>query len=71
MGAPTTTDWVGTAKGKGTAVVKILTTPPGSTDKKNVGSLTVIVGGYSPRTPHPNARQSRSQQGTGLTICGY
>ncbi|MCX6431583.1 MAG: protease inhibitor I42 family protein [Actinobacteria bacterium] len=44
MGAPTTTDWVVTAKGKGTAVVKILTTPPGSTDKKKVGSLTVIVG---------------------------
>lgn len=43
MGAPGTTTWIVTAKAKGTAVVKFLTTPPGGGAKKSVGSLTVIV----------------------------
>lgn len=43
LGAPTTTDWVVTATSRGTAVVKILSTPPGSTKASVVGSLTVIV----------------------------
>lgn len=43
IGAPTTTDWVVTAKSRGTAVVKILSTPPGGTKASVVGSLTVIV----------------------------
>ena len=42
LGAPTTTDWVITAKAKGTAVVKFLSTPPGGKPSV-VGSLTVIV----------------------------
>jgi len=43
IGAPTTTDWVVTAKSRGTAVVKILSTPPGGTTASVVGSLRVIV----------------------------
>jgi len=43
IGAPTTTDWVVTAVSRGTAVVKILSTPPGGTTPSVVGSLTVIV----------------------------
>ena len=43
IGAPTTTDWVVTATSRGTAVVKILSTPPGGTKASVVGSLTVIV----------------------------
>ncbi len=42
IGAPGTTSWTVTAKAKGTAVVKIITTSP-SGAKKNVGSLTVII----------------------------
>ena len=43
IGAPTTTDWVVTAKRPGTAVVKFLTTPPGGGTAQKVGKLTVIV----------------------------
>jgi predicted secreted protein len=43
IGAPTTTDWVVTAKAPGTAVVRFFTTPPGGGDRQRVGSLTVIV----------------------------
>ena len=43
IGAPTTTDWVVTAKSKGTATVTILTSPPGSSDTSVVGTLKVIV----------------------------
>ncbi len=43
LGAPTTTDWVVTAKSKGTAVVKILTSAPGRDSSSVVGSLRVIV----------------------------
>ena len=43
IGAPTTTDWVVTAKRKGTATVTILTSPPGSTDTSIVGTLRIIV----------------------------
>ena len=43
IGAPTTTDWIVTAKSRGTAVVKFLTTPPGGGKSSVVGSLTVIV----------------------------
>jgi predicted secreted protein len=43
VGAPGTTTWFVTAKAKGTAVVKFLTTPPGQTKSSVVGSLTVIV----------------------------
>ena len=42
LGAPTTTDWIITAKSRGTAVVKFLSTPPGGKPSV-VGSLTVIV----------------------------
>ncbi len=43
IGASTTTDWVVTAKSKGTATVTILTSPPGSSDTSVVGTLKVIV----------------------------
>lgn len=43
IGAPTTTDWVVTAKRKGTATVTILTSPPGSDETSIVGTLKVIV----------------------------
>ena len=43
IGAPTTTDWVVTARKRGTAVVKFLTTPPGGGTAQKVGKLTVIV----------------------------
>ncbi len=43
IGAPTTTDWVVTAKRKGTATVTILTSPPGSDKTSIVGTLRVIV----------------------------
>jgi predicted secreted protein len=43
VGAPGTTSWIVTAKAKGTAVVKVLTTPPGAKKPKVDGSLTVIV----------------------------
>ena len=43
IGAPTTTDWVVTARSRGTAVVRFLTTPPGGGKASSVGSLTVIV----------------------------
>jgi predicted secreted protein len=44
IGAPTTTDWIVTAtKTPGTAVVKIIATPPGRTKGSVVGSLRVIV----------------------------
>ncbi len=43
IGAPTTTDWVVTAKSAGTAVVTFLTTPPGGGKATSVGKLTTIV----------------------------
>lgn len=43
VGAPGTTTWTVTAKAKGTAVVKFLTTPPGGGARQSEGSLTVIV----------------------------
>jgi len=43
MGAPGTTTWRVTARAKGTAVVRFLTSPPGEDTHQNVGSLTVIV----------------------------
>ena len=43
IGAPTTTDWVVTAKSSGTATVTFLTTPPGGGKATKVGKLTVIV----------------------------
>lgn len=43
IGAPTTTDWVVTAKKDGTAVVRFLTTPPGGGTAQRLGALTVIV----------------------------
>lgn len=43
VGAPGTTTWTITAVKKGTAVVRFLTTPPGSTTAQNVGKVTVIV----------------------------
>lgn len=43
IGAPTTTDWVVTAKRKGTATVKILTSAPGRDSSSVVGTLRVIV----------------------------
>lgn len=44
IGAPTTTDWVVTARTRGTAVVRFFTTPPGGGTRQRVGALTVIVG---------------------------
>jgi len=43
MGAPGTTTWRVTARAKGPAVVRFLTSPPGEDTHQNVGSLTVIV----------------------------
>jgi predicted secreted protein len=43
IGAATTTDWVVTAKRKGTATVTILTSPPGSDKTSIVGALRIIV----------------------------
>ena len=43
LGAPTTTDWVVTAKSRGTAVVKIVSTPPGGRTSSVVGALKLIV----------------------------
>jgi predicted secreted protein len=43
IGAPTTTDWVVTAKAVGTALVTIRTTPPGGGAATKVGTLRVIV----------------------------
>lgn len=43
IGAPGTTTWLVTATHKGTAVVTVLTTPPGSGQTDVVGRLRVIV----------------------------
>lgn len=43
VGAPTTTDWVVTARRKGTATVTIVTSPPGRDSSSVVGTLRVIV----------------------------